>query len=227
MPRHARIVVPGQPHHVMQRGNRRADVFFDDDRLRYRDLLQRYSERYGLTVLAYCLMTNHVHLVAVPPDETALTVALRAAHSRYSQWVNGREGWTGRLWQGRFFSCPLDEAHQWAAMRYVEQNPVRAGIVKVAEEYAWSSAAAHCGLGADPLVSGELPDFVAPAVWQAHLAGPVTEADVERLRSRTQSGLPCGDEGFLSRVSKLVGRALVVRGRGRPRRPEEGEESAE
>jgi len=220
-------VVPGQPHHVTQRGNRRADVFSDDDdRLRYRDLLQQYSERYGLTVLAYCLMTNHIHLVAVPPDEGALTVALRAAHARYSQWVNTREGWTGHLWQGRFFSCPLDEAHLWAAMRYVEQNPVRAGIVSVAEEYEWSSAAAHCGLRTDPLVRSELPEGVAPGVWQAHLAEPVTEADAERLRSRTQSGLPCGDEGFLSRVSKLVGRALVVRGRGRPRKPEEGDESA-
>ena len=170
-------------------------------------------------------MTSHVHLVAVPREEGSLTLALRAAHSRYSQWVNAREGWSGHLWQGRFFSCPLDEAHLWAAVRYVEQNPVRAGIVGVAEEYEWSSAAAHCGLRADPLVSGELLDGVAPGVWQAHLAEPVTAADTERLRSRTRSGLPCGDEGFLSRVSKLVGRALVVR--GRPRKPEEGDESAD
>jgi len=172
-------------------------------------------------------MTSHVHLVAVPREEGSLTLALRAAHSRYSQSVNTREGWSGHLWQGRFFSCPLDEGHLWAAMRYVEQNPVRARIVEVAEEYEWSSAAAHCGLRTDPLVSGGLPDGVTPGVWQARLAEPVTEADVERLRSRTQSGLPCGDEGFPSRVSKLVGRALVVRGRGRPRKPEEGDESAE
>ena len=112
-------------------------------------------------------------------------------------------------------------------MRYVDQNPVRAGIVGVAEGYEWSSAAAHCGLRTDPLVSGELPDGLKPAVWQGHLAEPVTEADVERLRNRAQSGLPCGDEGFLSRVSKLVGRALVIRGRGRPRRLQEGEEDAE
>jgi len=111
-------------------------------------------------------------------------------------------------------------------MRYVEQNPVRAGIVGVAEEYEWSSAAAHCGLGTDPLLSGEPPDGVTPGVWRAHLSEPVTEADAERLRSRTRSGLPCGDEGFLSRVSKLVGRALVVRGRGRPRKAEEGEDDA-
>ena len=172
-------------------------------------------------------MTNHVHLVAVPRAEEALGLALRAAHARYSQWVNAREGWTGHPSQGRFSSCPLDEAHLWAAMRYVEQNPVRAGIVGVAEEYEWSSAAAHSGLRTDPLVNGRLPDGVKPAVWQAHLAKPVTEADAERLRSRTQSGLPCGDEGFLSRVSKVVGRALVVRGRGQPRKPEEGEEDAE
>ena len=164
MPRQARPVVPGQLHHVTQRGNRRTDVFFDgDDRLRYRDLLQECSEPCGVTVPACCLMTNHVHLVAVPREERCLTQALRTA---------------------------------------------------------------HCGLRTDPLVSGELPDGVAPGVWQAHLAEPVTGEGVEHLRSRTQSGLPCGDEGFLSRVSKLVRRALVVRGRGRPRKPEGGDESA-
>jgi len=218
MPRRARVTVPGQPHHVTQRGDRRADVFLcDGDRSRYREFLQQYSERSGLTILACCLVTNHAHLIAVPEAEGSLGVALRAAHARYSQWGNAREEWTGHLWQGRRFSCPLDEAHPWAATRYVEQNPVRAGLAEVAEAYEWSSAAAHCGLRTDPLVTGALPDGVSPGVWQAHLAEPVTEEDAERLRDRTQSGLPCGDEWFLARVSGLVGRPLIVRGRGRPR----------
>ena len=129
MPRMARVVIPGCPHHLTQRGNRREDVFFTAaDRQRYLELLAEYAEKHGLAVQAYCLMTNHVHLVVVPRAEASLGAALKPVHMRYAQHVNWTQHIGGRLWQGRFFSCPLDEEHLWAAVRYVECNPVRAGM---------------------------------------------------------------------------------------------------
>src|SRR5208283_3411900 len=130
MPRMARIVIPNLPHHVTQRGNRRGKVFFSDkDRQQYLRLLQYYRLRYGLNVLAYCLMDNHVHWVVVPKRESALAETLRDAHANYAVEVNHAIRNSGHLFQGRFFSCPLDNEHLWAAVRYVVRNPVRAGIV--------------------------------------------------------------------------------------------------
>ena len=138
MPRIARVVVPGMPHHVTQRGNRRANVFFDDgDRRRYLLLLEDYARKYGLSVWAYCLMSNHVHFVAVPASEDALGRSFRDSHQAYSSWLNRRLGESGHLWQGRFFSSVLDDAHLWACVRYVERNPVRAGLIARAEDWPW------------------------------------------------------------------------------------------
>jgi putative transposase len=118
MPRTARIVVPDIPYHVTQRGNRREDVFFcDGDRRVYLELLQKYAQRHGLDIVAYCLMTNHVHLVVVPHTAQALAGTLKPLHLRYAQHVNWTQGLTGRLWQGRFFSCGLDDAHLFSAVR--------------------------------------------------------------------------------------------------------------
>ena len=147
MPRLARVVIPGMPHHVTQRGNRREPVFFEPgDRAWYLHLLAHYADLHGLEIWAYCLMTNHVHLVAVPSTEASLGQSLRDAHGAYSSYLNRRINVTGHLWQGRFYSTVLEGPHMWSAVRYVERNPVRAAIVQRAEEYAWSSAAVHCGL---------------------------------------------------------------------------------
>jgi putative transposase len=216
MPRSARIIVADQPHHVTQRGNR-CDVFFEPaDRERYVELLRDYSAQHGLEVVGWCLMPSHVHLVVVPTDEAALALVLRTVHMRYAQWVNRRQGWTGHLWQSRFFSCVLDDAHCRAAMRYVEQNPVRAALAACAEDYPWSSAAAHCGRRADALVSSRWTELVAPGDWREELGSPLDEELQTMVRTRTYNGLPCGDEAFLARISGLVGRELVARGRGRP-----------
>lgn len=130
MSRIARIVVPGFAHHVTQRGNRRADVFeTDDDRHAYLRFLKQYADKHGLAVWAFCLMTNHVHLVVVPEREDSLAKALRDAHTVYAMRFNTRTRLSGHVWQGRFYSCPMDESHLWAAVRYVERNPVRAGTV--------------------------------------------------------------------------------------------------
>src|SRR5437868_509366 len=139
MVRLARVVVPLYPHHVTQRGNRRQQTFFcEEDYRAYKSLLGIWCRRLGVGIWAYCLMPNHVHLIAVPESESALRVALGEAHRRYTRRVNFREGWRGHLWQGRFGSVVLDGAHLFAAGRYVERNPVRAGLWVEPWDYQWS-----------------------------------------------------------------------------------------
>ena len=147
MPRLARNVFPRIPHHITQRGNRREEVFFtDDDRHAYLNWLKEYSQEHKVDVLAYCLMTNHIHLVVVPNTEEGLNRMLKPLHMRYAQHINREKGWKGHLWQGRYFPFPLDDVYLCAAIRYVERYSVRAKMVRIAERYPWSSAAVHCGL---------------------------------------------------------------------------------
>lgn len=217
MPRAPRIVVPDAPHHVTQRGNRREQVFFSDaDRRMYLRLLGEYCGKHSLEVLAYCLMPNHVHLVVVPHTVEALGVALKPIHLRYAQHINWTRSLSGRLWQGRFFSCPMDEPHLFAAIRYVERNPVRAGMVGKSEAYPWSSAAVHCAGRRDPLLSD--PFGVAEAIgdWASWLSESEDAALTDALRRSTHTGRPLGDTTFQERIESVLGR--TVRG-GKPGRP--------
>jgi len=222
MPRIARVVIPGFPHHVTQRGNNRQRVFFEDgDRELYLALLQRQSARFGLDVMAYCLMDNHVHLVATPRRADSLAKALGRAHFLYTLAVNRRTARSGHLWQNRFFSCSLDEEHLWAALAYVELNPVRAGVVRRAWRYPWSSAAAHVG---GPDASGLLDmagwrKMLAPGVeWKETLTAGQREETVSGLRACTHTGRPCGEEAFVRRLEAALGRRLHPLPGGRPRK---------
>ena len=219
MPRAARIVVPEVSHHVTQRGNNRGDVFFvDDDRRIYLGLLRRGAQRYGLRVEGYCLMTNHVHLVCVPTLEHSLARALALTNLRYTQYVNRMHGRSGRLWQNRFFSCPLDEAHRVAALCYVENNPVRAAMVKRPAHYAWSSAASHCG-GED--ASGLL-DLSAwgreyPGQEWARVLAECCPESRDALRLNTRTGRPLGTDSFISKIETALGRRVRALPVGRPK----------
>jgi putative transposase len=197
VPRLARTVLANIPHHITQRGNRRERVFFDDvDRLGYLSLLREYADKHGVQILAYCLMDNHVHLVAVPADEEGLQRALKPVHMRYSQRINRAKSWTGHLWQGRFFSSPLGEDYLWAAIRYVERNPVRAQMVMAAQEYRWSSARAHCGMGCDPVLT-QVPRWqellTGVRDWKAWLAVEDEPEHLDALRKNVDRGIACGD----------------------------------
>lgn len=215
----ARIVIPGVAHHVTQRGNRQEDVFFSDaDRQRYLYLLGEYSALHELQILAYCLMPNHVHLVAVPETPASLSGALRPVHLRYAQHINWSRDLSGVLWQGRFYSCPMDDRHFWSAVRYVEQNPVRAGLVEHAWDYPWSSAAGHCGFRKDPLLSGDLELADNIGDWQAWLGEPEVETTLTKLRRSTATGRPAGNDSFINRLEKLLGRTLRPKKGGRPRK---------
>ena len=222
MPRIARVVIAGCPHHVTQRGNRGEDVFVNDhQRRRYMDLLASYGPKHGLAVQAYCLMSNHVHLIAVPDSEASLAGTPRPVHLRYAQEFNRQMELSGHLWQGRFYSCPLNDLHFWAAVRYVERNPVRAGLVERAEAYVWSSAAAHCGQGVDRLLSGNLPSLAAEvgiADWAAWLRDLDDEEMLDRLRLCTRTGRPAGDRRFIARLERRLGRRLRALAVGRPRK---------
>lgn len=216
MPRKLRAIAVGVPHHLTQRGNHCQSVFFsDDDRRQYLAWLGEYAARYEMQIWAYCLMTTHVHLVSTPLHETALARSMQMTHMRYTQRVNQLQGWNGHLWQGRFFSCPLDEQHLWTAIRYVEQNPKRAGLVTDATEYPWSSAAAHAGMRIDPLLM-ELPGCEFIPDWAAWLANE-DSLDSAIIRAHTMQGAPCGSTTFCQQLSIKIGRSLTLRSPGRPR----------
>ena len=217
MARIARIVVPEFPHHVTQRGVRSMPVFYsDEDRSEYLRLLSEQGERSGVRFVSYCLMTNHVHLIAIPKTEESLARGIGEAHRLYTRRVNFREGVRGYLFQGRFHSCPLDEAHLYAAVRYVERNPVRAGLVKDAWEYKWSSARYHVGLcRRDGLVEAA-EEFLDVGNWREFLRSDPPEQ--ERLRERSRTGRPCGSDEFVRHVERVTGRRLQPFPRGRPRK---------
>jgi len=213
------------PHHITQRGNRREQVFFtDDDRHTYLGWLKDYAEKYGVEILAYCLMTNHIHLIVVPATEDGLQQMLKPLHMRYAQWINRTRGWKGHLWQGRFFSSALDEDYLWAAVRYVERNSVRARMVRKAQNYRWSSAAVHCGLRTDPVLTRKPSwrrQFESIGDWSACLAEGDEPQRLEVLRRNVDKGLPCGSETFIQKLEKMTGQALQYRPRGRPRKEQD------
>jgi putative transposase len=219
MSRFARVVMADVAHHVTQRGNARQVILSSDrDRATYLGLLRHYSELRGLALLGYCLMSNHVHLIAVPRAAEALAQALKHTHGRYASYWNARNSSSGHVWQGRFYSCPLDETHLWRALRYVELNPVRAGMASAAAEWRWSSAAAHCGSSA-PEALLEMERWRkrwTAAEWSQHLAAGESESDVGTLRQYTHTGRPLGSEKFVADLEHSTLRTLIPRKAGRP-----------
>jgi putative transposase len=216
MPRRARCVLPGVPYHVTQRGvDRQATFSVEDDRHTYLRLLRENLGEAEVRVWAWCLMSNHVHLILLPGREDSLSLLMRRVHGRYAQYYNTRWGRTGHLWQNRFFSCILGIEHLWAAIAYVERNPVRAEMVASAAEYRWSSAAAHLtGQDTTGLLDMEWWHKQAPKNWEEVLAVEQPET-AQQLRQCTYSGRPFGTESFVIEIGKKIGRTWV---RGRPKK---------
>jgi len=222
MPRLARLVIPNIPYHITQRGNRKQNVFFSDkDRKRYIELLIRYSSIYNFDIQAYCLMSNHVHIIGIPRNAESMPRTIQLVHTRHAQAVNREHRWQGHLWQSRYFATTLDDDHLWLAIRYVEQNPMRAGVVERAGDYIWSSAAFHCGVRKnDPVIKQDARLRQMFVNWSEALTEvPDTEA-LDLLRRRTRTGIPCGDEGFMKRMSEKTGVKYVDRKWGRPSKPD-------
>jgi putative transposase len=213
MPRIARTVVPGLAHHVTQRGNRRQRTFFtDSDYADYVGLMSESCERWEVEIWAWCLMPNHAHLIAVPASCDGLRRAIGEAHRRYTLMVNEREGWQGYLWQGRFRSFVMDERYTLAAARYVELNPVRAGLVTRAEDYPWSSARAHLAGRDDGLVRAA-PLLERMDDWAAFLGAVGRPELAGELHEHVSTGHPLGSDEFVERLEREFDRPL------RPGRP--------
>ena len=215
MARRARLVVPGLPHHVTQRGNRRQQTFFcREDYAAYVDLMAEWCAKRGVDIWAYCLMPNHVHLIAVPQSEDALARAVGEAHRRYTRRVHFRENWRGYLWQGRFASFVMDEPRLLAAARYVELNPVRAKLVADAAEWPWSSAGPHLS-GRDDRLVRVAPLRAMVNDWRTLLDSATGEEQWQALRTHSRTGRPLGNAAFVERLEKAAGRLLNPRKRGR------------
>ncbi len=219
MPRIARIIASGYPHHITQRGNNRATVFFDDeDRQTYLKLLAGYAQKHHLQIWAYCLMSNHLHLLAVPETEIGLSRGVGLTNQMYTQYLNRKLNQSGRIWQNRFFSCVVENyQYLWAVARYIERNPLKAGLATGAETYRWSSAKAH--------MSGTPDSLLGASSWlslqeQSRYAEFVRTGDEESdnvIRRATRTGRPFGSESFIGALELRLNQSLKPRKPGRPR----------
>jgi putative transposase len=208
MARMPRLVVPGYPHHITQRGNRRMKTFFNDDDYRaYLELLAEFRIDAGVSVWAYCLMPNHVHLVVVPEHKDSLARLFRVVHRHYSRRINFRENWKGHLWQERFHSFVMDEHYLLATVRYTELNPIRARLCSCPADWPWSSARAHLDARDDSVVSVR-PMLQRVANWSDYLSVQDKGEERDRIRRHAGTGRPAGDEQFISRLEALTGSDL-------------------
>ncbi|MDX8523874.1 transposase [Mesorhizobium sp. MSK_1335] len=216
MARLARIVVPGLPHHVTQRGNGRARVFFaPEDYTLYKDLLVEHCRLADVGIWGWCLMPNHVHLILTPADADGLRRALAKVHRIYAGIIHARQRKTGHFWQGRFGAVAMDEDHLLSAVRYVGLNPVRARLVERAVDWPWSSARAHLTGEPDGVTDLEPMKDRLPSTTGLFDLVEMDAAAFEALRKAESIGRPVGSEAFLGRIAEKIGKAVKPRKRGR------------
>jgi len=218
MPRIARVVIPGCPHHVTQRGNHGQRVFVSDkDRDVYLKLLREYFQQYQVQMTGYTLMSNHVHLILIPALTDSLAKGVGRLHNDFSRWQNIQQNTKGHLWQSRFYSNPMDEEHFWEALRYAELNPVRAGLARQAWDWPWSSAGAHVtGIDKTGLLNMDK--------WKSRFNGNQwidflkkglrLGEEIEMIRLATRTGRPLGSKSFIKNLEKITGRSLLPKKRG-------------
>jgi len=219
MPRIARIVAAGYPHHITQRGNYRQKIFADDaDRRKYLSLLKEESKRYHLNILAYCLMSNHVHFMVIPQREDSMGKVFKYTNMKYSQYYNNKMKVSGHLFQGRFFSCVLDERHMIACARYIERNPLRANLVRKPYLWSYSSAKIHCGISQDdPLGVNQLFDYIEknPKEWKEFIETPDNPDEIKGIREKTRTGRPLGTDDFIEKLERQIKRLFKLKSKGR------------
>ena len=219
MPRIARIIAVGYPHHITQRGNNRTTVFFDDeDRQTYLKLLASYSQKHQLQICAYCLMNNHVHLLAVPETETALSRGIGMTNQLYTKYINHKLNQSGRIWQNRFFSCVVEnDRFLWAVASYIECNPLKVGLVESAELYQWSSAKAHLTGTSDSLLGASSWLSQQEKCAYAEFVHSGEKKTDNAIRRATQTGRAFGSENFIDMLGFRLNQSLKPGKPGRPR----------
>ena len=222
MPRIARAVAAEFPHHVVQRGNNKEDVFFEkEDRENYLSLLKKYSEKWNSPILAYCLMSNHIHLLTKPKEEESLYKMMQGVTLCYTQYINRVYKRTGRLWESRYHSCIVDkERYLWAAARYIEQNPVRAKMVKKAEDFSYSSAKAHIRGIKDDILGEELFNKAERKDYIEFIRAGIPKEEINSIRYYARTGRPFGSKEFISKMEKKLERQFMLKSPGRPRKKE-------
>ena len=225
MSRTARVVLPAYPHHVVQRGhNRRAVFAASGDYERYLATLEKFKDVFGVKVYAWCLMTNHVHLLLEPSNRMALALLMKRLSGRETRYRNRLEQRSGTLWEGRYKSSVVQtDGHVLACCRYIELNPVRAHIVAAAQDYPWSSCRARLGhatsamLDLDPCYQGLAADeSTRRERYREFLKAAVPDGEWELIRTAVQRGQLTGTDAFLERVARILNRTIANRGRGRP-----------
>ena len=219
MPRIARAVAVDFPHHIIQRGNNRQKVFFAiETRKKYLELVKEYADIWGASVLAYCLMTNHIHLLIKPHQEDSLAKMMQGVSQGYAKYINRRYKRTGRLWESRYYSCVVDEeSYLWQVARYIERNPKRAGLVRQEEDYPFSSARAHVLDAPDKVLTEELFDKEERNSYIEFLKTEPTDKEISIIRKATKIGRPLGDENFISKIGKLLDRQFQKTAPAKPR----------
>jgi putative transposase len=219
MARLARSTLVGYPHHVTQRGNYDQDVFEEAiDFQSYLMMLQDCAIRYSIDIWAFCLMRNHVHFVCVPKAEGALSHGFNTLHMKYAQYFHAKKGLTGHLWRGRFLSCILDEKSMLEEVRFIENDPVRAGLVLRAQNYAWSSARHHVYGGSSSIITENCSLRSTVKDWTAYLTEVGDKLILNRTWQSLKTGRPSGDLGFVHLLEEIIGKQLVPRPRGRPKK---------
>lgn len=219
MPRTARIVIPGYLYHITQRGNFKQAVFQDDqDRATYLKYIQGSAKKSETSLYAYCLMDNHVHFLVKPIREKSLARTFSAAHMKYSQYFNKKNNRRGHLWQSRFYSSMVVGSHISEAFRYVENNPVRAGMVEKAWHYGWSSARAHLGKTYKIIHLADAREFLEIKEWMAYLEEPQSDLMITEIREKTRKGLILATADFIERLEQSLGMKIVRNPRGRPKK---------
>ncbi|MCI5071330.1 transposase [bacterium] len=214
-PRIARVIVPNVPHHIVARGNRRQQTFFkEEDYVRYLYYLEKYTKKLNIKIAAYCLMSNHVHFIAWPPEKDSFACLFNEVQRRYSRDINREKSWRGHLWQGRYASYAMDEGYLYHAIRYVERNPVSAGLIALPEEYKWSSARVRIYNVSDPIVEKNfLRNYVED--WKVYLHAPTKKEIEQKIALHYKTGRPLGSKAFLHKLEQQTGRQLIPKKRGR------------
>ena len=235
MPRRARLSLPGIPWHIIQRGNNRSVCFHTEEDYQFcLHYLREFAERFGCAIHAYVLMTNHVHLLLTPEREDSATLLMKHLGQRYVQYVNRTYRRSGTLWEGRFRSClTQSEDYVLGCYRYIELNPVRAGMVRRPQDYRWSSYHAN-GLGRPDAVLTPHGEYLRlgrndqdrreayRALFRAH----VDEALVEEIRDATNGNFVLGGKRFQDQIAKALGRRVVRGKAGRPPRKEQNSDAS-
>lgn len=218
MPRVARFVIPGYPFHITHRGNNKEEIFETDaDRRRYLHWFEEAKQKYGMRIIAYCLMNNHVHFIAVAENELSFAKTINTAHMRYAQYINHKNGRVGHLWQGRYYSCILDNAHLLAAVRYVERNPVRAAMTAKPWEWVWSSAREHLKLEKQGIISlDSIDSYMSVLSWREYVDFDDRPEDLVEIRKQTLSLHAWAEDSFKELIETEHGVQLNPNPRGRP-----------